>query len=84
MNYSIPLIYTIEYDSEKNYNEVNNDNYLPPYRSHHPSIYKGVQVEMHIVDHCNLNCNCCNHFSPLAEPWFISLKDFKTKIILFI
>ena len=36
---------------------------------------------MHIVDHCNLNCNCCNHFSPIADPWFIELKDFKNQLI---
>lgn len=39
-----------------------------------------IQVEMHIVDHCNLNCNCCNHFSPLAEPWFIELEDFRNQL----
>lgn len=36
---------------------------------------------MHIVDHCNLNCNCCNHFSPIADPWFIELEDFKNQLI---
>ena len=36
---------------------------------------------MHIVNHCNLNCAGCNHFSPLAEPWFIEVEDFKNQII---
>ena len=27
-------------------------------------------VEIHIVDHCNLNCTGCLHFSPLAKKWF--------------
>ena len=27
-------------------------------------------VEIHIVDHCNLNCTGCLHFTPLAEKWF--------------
>ena len=79
--YNIPHDYIIEYDQSKNYNELNNPNYLPPYRSDYPSIYKGVQVEIQIVDHCNLNCNCCNHFSPLAEPWFIEIESFKSQII---
>lgn len=34
-------------------------------------------IEHHITDHCNLNCNGCTHFSPLAEPWFEDLEDFK-------
>ena len=74
--WEIPKDYEICYDNYLNYNEDNNDNYLPPYRSDFPSIYEGIEVEMHIVDHCNLNCNCCNHFSPIAKPWYISLEDF--------
>ena len=34
-------------------------------------------LEHHIVDHCNLNCAGCSHFSPLAEPWFEDFEDFK-------
>lgn len=34
-------------------------------------------IEHHLVDHCNLNCAGCTHFSPLAEPWFEDLEDFK-------
>jgi len=45
-------------------------------------VYKGITVEMHIVNHCNLNCAGCNHFSPLAEPWFIEIEDFKNQIIV--
>lgn len=82
MRYNIPEDYTIEYDPEKNYNEKNNSNYLPPYRSDYPSVYKGVEVEIHLVDHCNLNCNCCNHFSPLSKPWFITVEDFTEQMIL--
>ena len=25
-------------------------------------------VEIHLAEHCNLNCQCCSHFSQLAEP----------------
>lgn len=41
-----------------------------------------ITIEMHVVNHCNLNCNSCNHFSPLAEPWFITLEDFISQIQL--
>lgn len=27
-----------------------------------------LNYEIHLVDNCNLNCACCSHFSPLAEP----------------
>lgn len=29
-------------------------------------------VELHIADHCNLNCAGCLHFTPLAEKWCAS------------
>ena len=34
-------------------------------------------VETHLVDHCNMNCCGCSHFSPLAEPWFARVEDFR-------
>lgn len=34
-------------------------------------------IEHHIVDHCNLNCAGCSHFSPLAPQWFEDINDFK-------
>jgi organic radical activating enzyme len=27
-------------------------------------------LEVHLVDHCNLNCKGCGHFSPIADEWF--------------
>ena len=32
------------------------------------SIDEYFEVEIQIVDHCNLNCDNCNHFSNIAEP----------------
>ena len=72
---------SIDYNPQKNYNQID-DNYIPPYRSTFPSVYYGIELEIHIVDHCNLNCASCNHFSPLAEPWEISLKDFEEQLII--
>lgn len=34
-----------------------------------------TQVEFHLVDHCNLNCAHCDHFSPLAEKNFVDIKE---------
>ena len=33
------------------------------------------QVEFHLVDHCNLNCACCNHFTPVTPEYFFSIED---------
>ena len=33
-------------------------------------------IEHHIVDHCNLRCAGCSHFSGLSEPWFEDIEDF--------
>lgn len=30
-------------------------------------------VELHLTDHCNLNCKGCGHFSPIAQPWFADI-----------
>lgn len=40
-----------------------------------------LNFEYNLADHCNLNCQCCNHFSPIAEKVFLSCgqleKDLK-------
>ena len=33
-------------------------------------------LEIQVVEHCNLNCASCTHFSPLAEPSFIDTDRF--------
>lgn len=37
-------------------------------------------LEFHIVEHCNLNCKSCVHFTPLAEPEFLDIKTFENDI----
>ena len=32
---------------------------------------------VHIVDHCNLRCQYCDHFSPLAKEWYADLEVFE-------
>lgn len=36
-----------------------------------------LNFEVHITDHCNLNCRGCIHFSPLSEESFLSIEEFK-------
>ena len=33
--------------------------------------------EVHLVEHCNLNCQGCNHYSPLAEKEFMDISVFR-------
>ncbi len=33
-------------------------------------------LDVDIVSHCNLNCAACCHFSPIAEPSFLSPQDY--------
>lgn len=37
-------------------------------------------IEFHIVEHCNLNCKGCIHFSPLADKSFITLKTYRDDV----
>lgn len=34
-------------------------------------------LEIHLADHCNLNCKGCCHFSPLAKENFLSIEQFE-------
>lgn len=34
-------------------------------------------IEVNLTDHCNLNCQMCDHFAPLAEPFFLSIESFR-------
>ena len=34
-------------------------------------------VEIHLVEHCNLNCKYCSHFSSIAKKEFYNLNEFK-------
>lgn len=33
--------------------------------------------EVHLVEHCNLNCKYCSHFASIAEKKFYNVKDYK-------
>jgi hypothetical protein len=34
-------------------------------------------LELHLTDHCNLNCKGCGHFAPIADKWFADLHDYE-------
>ncbi|MBO7529038.1 MAG: radical SAM protein [Bacteroidales bacterium] len=42
---------------------------------------KLLKIEYHLVDHCNLNCICCEHFSSISDVYYASpdniFKDFR-------
>lgn len=34
-------------------------------------------LEVNLADHCNLNCQMCDHFAPIAEKTFMSIEVFE-------
>ena len=38
------------------------------------------KCDIHITDHCNLNCRSCTHFAPLAPEFFLDVDDFARDI----
>ena len=38
---------------------------------------KKLRVEIHVVDHCNLNCRGCDNFSCLAKTNYLDLGDYR-------
>ena len=41
-----------------------------------PTIYD-FHFEFHIVEHCNLGCRGCTHFSPLAKEEYLDIHEFE-------
>ena len=41
-----------------------------------PRSKENFWVEVNLADHCNLNCQCCDHFSPLAKPTFLDYDQY--------
>ena len=37
-------------------------------------------VEVHLADHCNLNCKGCGHFCPIASERFVDLEQFSADL----
>lgn len=39
-------------------------------------------IGVDLVSHCNLNCKCCCHYSPIAEPGFLQAEDYERDLSL--
>ena len=37
-------------------------------------------IELHLTDHCNLNCIGCSHFSNISKPYFKSLEEYMSEL----
>lgn len=42
-----------------------------------PMNLKFFHLEVNLVDHCNLNCKGCDHFSPLAKESYLDVNEFE-------
>lgn len=36
-----------------------------------------LDYEVQLVEHCNLNCKCCSHFSPLCKEEFLDVNEYE-------
>lgn len=64
---------------EKNVNlEIMNDEERNSFLS--KQLKSSLDFEVNIADHCNLNCQSCNHFSPLAKETFLNLDIMKSDL----
>ena len=45
-----------------------------------PRLAEKFGVEVNIADHCNLNCQCCDHFSPIASETFLDIEQYEKDI----
>lgn len=43
-------------------------------------LFRPCNLEIHLADHCNLNCAGCSHYSPLAEPTFCDVAELKESL----
>ena len=42
---------------------------------------KLLRFQIHVVEHCNLHCKGCYHFSPLAKEVYLDIEEYKKDII---
>lgn len=56
---------------------VVDNNLVPNLSKLIPRTPQELHVEVNIVDHCNLNCKFCDHFSPIAKEFYLDLESFE-------
>ena len=64
---------------DKHQNETPSSLYLEPYLRLIPQNFLNLLV-INIVEHCNLNCKNCSHFSSIAEKEFLDIKTYRNDI----
>lgn len=42
-----------------------------------PRPQEELTFEVSLVDHCNLSCQMCDHYSQLSDKWFVDMKQFE-------
>lgn len=42
-----------------------------------PRARERMWIEINLVDHCNLNCQMCDHFSQIADAYFLDIHSFR-------
>lgn len=40
-----------------------------------------MTFEVSIVDHCNLSCQMCDHYSQLSDKWFVDMEQYEKDMI---
>ena len=49
---------------------------------HMRRMFQRPTLDVDIVNHCNLNCACCCHYSPIADPGFLAPEDLEQDLAL--
>ena len=45
-----------------------------------PRKVENFWLEVNLADHCDLNCQCCDHFSPIASKTFLDPSEYRRDI----
>lgn len=39
------------------------------------SVRENLNIDFHLVDHCNLSCQCCSHYSCIAKERYVTMEE---------
>lgn len=46
-----------------------------------PRTQEEMTFEISLVDHCNLSCQMCDHYSQLSDKWFVDMEQFEKDMV---
>lgn len=46
-----------------------------------PRTQEEMTFEISLVDHCNLSCQMCDHYSQLSDKWFVDINQFESDMV---